>query len=64
MSRSYVEWRRAQNAWLLDQGRRIADIPYPGRDSVVYERESKNPFWERRREYAKSLISLSTLHYS
>lgn len=63
MSRTYYEWRDAHNAWLENQNQRISSLPYPGRDSVVYERESNNPFWERRREYAESLISLSLLKY-
>ena len=63
MSRTYYEWRDVHNAWLENQNQRISSLPYPSRNSVVYERESNNPFWERRREYAESLISLSLLKY-
>ena len=64
MSRTYYEWRDAKNAWLSAQNKRISSLPYPGRNSVVYQRESKNPFWERRRQDAKSVIPLTTLNYS
>ena len=43
--RTYYQWMAAKREWLKQQGERIAQIPYPGRESVVYERESNNPFW-------------------
>lgn len=64
MSRTYYEWRDAKNAWLIAQHKRVASIPYPTKDSVVYQRESNNPFWEHRREHAESLIPLTALNYN
>lgn len=63
MSRSYYEWREAQTKWLLDQGLRTDSIPYPGRESVLYDRESTNPFWQRRYDDALSKINLTSLNY-
>lgn len=45
MPRSAKEWFRARDAWRANQGWRTSSIPYPGKDSVVYERESSQPFW-------------------
>ena len=44
MSRTYYEF--------LAEKRRYSEpvsIPYPNDKSIVYTRESQNPFWERRR---------------
>lgn len=59
MPRSAREWWAANAAWHEEQNRAIAAIPYPGIDSVVYERESNNAFWERRRGNAAALIPTS-----
>lgn len=59
MPRSAKEWWAANDAWHRNQDRQIASIPYPGKDSVVYERESHNPYWTRRRDNAASLIPSS-----
>lgn len=59
MSRSYYEWMAAKQAWHEQQNLRISSLPYPGANSIVYNRDSSNPFWERRREHARSLISSS-----
>ena len=60
MPRPAREWWAANQAWHENQNQQIAAIPYPGIDSVVYERESENPFWERRRGNAAALIPAST----
>ena len=50
MPRSFYEWREAYSKWKQNQ---IQSIPYPtSLESVIYERESNNPFWERRRQNA------------
>lgn len=59
MSRSYYEWCAAREAWREAQGRRVSSLPYPDQNSIVYARHSMNPFWERRYETARSLISSS-----
>ena len=59
MPRSAKEWWAANDAWHRNQNRQIASIPYPGKDSVVYERESHNPYWARRYDNAASLIPSS-----
>lgn len=59
MSRSYYEWLAARQQWREDQKLRVSSLPYPGKDSIVYARHSMNPFWERRYETARSLISSS-----
>lgn len=64
MSRTYYEWREAQTQWLFDQGLRAGSIPYPGRESVLYNRESTNPFWQRRYDDALSQINFTSLNYS
>lgn len=63
MSRTYYEWRDAKNEWLAARNKRISSLPYPGMDSIVYERESDNPFWERRRQNALSQIP-SSLYFT
>ena len=59
MSRSYYEWMTAKQAWHEQQNLRISSLPYPDENSIVYQRNSTNPFWERRRQHARSLISSS-----
>ena len=59
MPRTYYEWLDARRKWLKGQNDRVAKIPYPGIDSVVYQRSSNNPFWERRRQNALSQIPSS-----
>ena len=59
MSRSYYEWRAARDQWRVDQGLRLESLPYPDENSIVYQRDSTNPFWENRRKYARSQISSS-----
>lgn len=59
MPRTYYEWLDARRKWLKGQNDRVAKIPYPGIDSVVYSRSSNNPFWERRRQNALSQIPSS-----
>ena len=61
--RTYYQWMAAKREWLRQQGERIAQIPYPGRESIVYERESDNPFWQRRRRNAFDAIPPS-LHFT
>ena len=59
MSRSYYEWMTAKQAWHEQQNLRISSLPYPDANSIVYNRDSSNPFWERRRQHALSLIPSS-----
>lgn len=59
MSRTYYEWMAAKQKWHLEQGLRVASIPYPHESieyPVVYTRQSTNDFWERRRSAAEELI--------
>jgi hypothetical protein len=39
-------------------------IPYPSKNSIVYERPSSNNFWERRRNSAEGKIPYSTIQFS
>ena len=43
----------------MSRNSRIANIPYPSNDSVVYSRKSTNAFWENRRAHALSTIPSS-----
>lgn len=47
----------------MEQGKIIASIPYPTEDGitypVVYERDSPNPYWLRRKEAAEDLVPKS-----
>ena len=61
--RTYYQWMAAKREWLKNQGERVAQIPYPGRDSVVYTRESTNPFWQKRRQRAFDAIPPS-IHFT
>lgn len=63
MSRTFYEWQKAKWAWMNDQHFRRTDIPIPGKDSIVYERSSDNPYWESRRKNALSQIP-SSLHFT
>ncbi len=56
MSRSYYQWMAAKRKWYNSQEHRVANIPFPIPKAVVYERESTNPFWERRRYDAAERI--------
>lgn len=56
MSRSYYEWMEAKRNWYNSQEHRVANIPFPITEAVVYKRESTNPFWERRRYDAAERI--------
>ena len=56
MPRKLKEWEAIRdNYYKADR----FNIPYPGADSIVYDRASGNAFWERRRQYALSLIPTS-----
>ena len=60
------EWairQRRREDDIIEQTLRIINIPYPGIASVVYQRQSTNPFWERRRQNALSQIP-SSLNFS
>lgn len=60
------EWairQRRREDDIIEQTLRIINIPYPGITSVVYQRKSTNPFWERRRQNALSQIP-SSLNFS
>lgn len=59
MPRTYYEWLDARRKWSQEQNSRIANIPYPSNDSVVYSRSSNNPFWERRRQHALAAVPSS-----
>lgn len=39
-------------------------IPFPSKDSIVYQRPSSNNFWERRRQSAQGKIPYSTIQFS
>ena len=59
MSRTYYEWMAAKQKWHLEQGLRVASIPYPHESieyPIVYTRQSTEDFWERRRSAAEELI--------
>jgi hypothetical protein len=56
MPRKLKEWRAIRDNYY--KANRF-NIPYPDANSIVYHRESNNPFWERRREYAEGFIPTS-----
>ena len=64
MSRTYYEWLHARDAWRSEHNLRISSFPFPDRNSIVYERESNNTFWEIRRSDTAALIPHTTLSYA
>ena len=64
MSRSSYEWLRARDEWRVQHALRVSSFPDPPRESIVYERESTNDFWERRRSRTQDLIPQSTLNFT
>lgn len=59
MPRTFQEWKRIRDSYYEP-----VDTPYPDKDSVLYKRESNNPYWQRRYENAKSDIHLTALNYT
>lgn len=60
MPRKLSEWQAIRDNYY--KATRI-EFPFPGINSVVYERESTNQFWEQRRDNALSLIP-SSINFS
>ena len=51
MSRSFKEWARARDQWRVDQGLRKSSLNPPSPNSIVYMRESTNPYWSDAYSY-------------
>ena len=60
MPRKLSEWQAIRDNYY--KATKI-DFPLPGIESIVYQRESDNLFWEKRRENASKYIP-SSLHFT
>lgn len=60
MPRKLSEWQAIRNNYYKATK---VEFPFPGINSIVYERESDNQFWEDRREHASNYIP-SSLHFN
>lgn len=60
MPRKFSEWQAIRNNYYKATK---VEFPFPSINSIVYQRESDNQFWEDRREHASNYIP-SSLHFN